>query len=143
MTNYSSRFCNLFFNSDLHATRFTLAIAEIIWAVTLFWPGDTFIRPIYSEMSRLASEELWGFVFVCSSLIQFYIIIDGRYHTRFATFFAGWNFSLWLYVTISMYMSVYPPPAAISGETALTLAAGWVWVRSGYVSTGRRSTDYQ
>ena len=78
MTNYSSRFCNLFFNSDLHATRFTLAIAEIFWAVALFWPGDTFIRPTYSEMSRLASEELWGFVFVCSSLIQFYIIIDIR-----------------------------------------------------------------
>ena len=142
MVKYRSRFSNIFFNSDLHATRFTLAFAEIIWAVMLFWPGDTFTRPTYSEMSRLASEELWGFVFVCSSLIQFYIIIDGRYHTRFDTFFAGWSFSLWLYVTISMYMSVYPPPAAISGEAALTLAASWVWVRSGYVSTGRRSTDY-
>ena len=58
MVKYRSRFSNIFFNSDLNATRFTLAFAEIIWAVMLFWPGDTFTRPTYSEMSRLASEEL-------------------------------------------------------------------------------------
>ena len=142
MKNFISRFCNIFFHSDLHATRFTLAMAEMIWAITLFWPGDTFNRPTYTEMSRVAIEEVWAIVFAFSSVTQFSIVMTGDYHSKFSTYFAGWNFALWLYVTISMYMSVFPPPAAISGEAALTLAAAWVWVRSGYIVIGRRSADF-
>lgn len=142
MTNFRSRFYNLFFHSDLHATRFTLAVAEMIWAVTLFWSGDTFNRPTYAEMSRIAIEEVLAIVFAFSSVTQFSIAMTGDYHSKFSTYFAGWNFALWLYVTISMYMSVFPPPAAISGEAALTLAAAWIWVRSGHIAIGRRSADF-
>jgi hypothetical protein len=129
----------LAFFSDLHATRFSLAVAEFLWAITLFIPGDTFSRPTYAIMSlTLPSEELWGIIWLFSSITQFYILISGNYHDRAAVIFAGFNSILWWFVTISMYLSVTPPPAAISGEAALSVGAAWIWIRSGWVPLGAR-----
>ena len=141
MSNFCTRLISIFFYSDLHATRFTLAAAEFIWSITLLWDGNTFGRPTYSQMSTVMSENAWGLVFLISAITQMGILVRGDFHSRFATYFAGWNAALWLYVTISMYMSVFPPPAAISGGAALALAAGWIWIRSGHIIRGRRSTD--
>lgn len=139
---FTNRFIQIMFHSDLNATRWTLAVAEMLWAVTLLWPGDTFDRPTYTVMSHVMAEEAWGMVFLISSATQFAILFDGKYHETFAVLFAAWNSALWWYVVISMYLSVTPPPAAISGELALAMAAGWIWLRSGYIiQGGRRSTD--
>lgn len=142
MPKLCERFLAILFYSDLHGVRVVLGLSELLWAMTLLWPGDTFGRPTYAGMSQVMSEHAWGLVFLISGLTQFGIVGNGDYHSRFATYFAGWNLALWLYVVMSMYMSVFPPPAAISGEAALTIAAGWVWVRSGYTVKGRRSYDY-
>ena len=32
-------------DSDMVATRVSLAIGEFLWAVMLLWPGETFDRP--------------------------------------------------------------------------------------------------
>ena len=40
----------MIFETDLIGTRFTLGLAELIWAFTLFWPGNTFDRPTYEVM---------------------------------------------------------------------------------------------
>jgi hypothetical protein len=142
MTNAVDKILSIVFFSDLHGVRFTLGLAELIWAITLLWPGETFGRPTYTVMAHVMSENAWGLVFLMSALTQFGILFKGDYHSRFATYFAGWNLALWLYVVISMYLSVSPPPAAISGEAALVLSAGWVWIRSGYEVKGRRASDY-
>ena len=142
MNNACNRILTIVFFSDLHGVRFTLGLSELLWAITLLWVGDTFGRPTYTVMAHVMSENAWGFVFLLSSLTQFSILFKGDYHSKFATYFAGWNLALWLYVVISMYLSVTPPPAAISGEAALAFAAGWIWVRSGYITTGRRASDY-
>jgi hypothetical protein len=141
MSHLFNRLIAIFFYSDLHATRFTLATAEFIWAITLLWDGSTFGRPTYTQMATVMSENAWGLTFLVSAITQLSVLIRGDFHSRFATYFAGWNAMLWLYVTISMYMSVFPPPAAISGEAALALAAGWIWIRSGHIICGRWSTD--
>lgn len=120
--------------SDLQATRFTLGLAELVWAVSLFWPGDTFDRPTYDAMKHcMVSEELWGCVWVFSGLTQWYILFSGKYHTPSAVFFACFNAILWWFATIGMYLSVYPPPAAIGGELALSVSAAWIWIRSGWI----------
>lgn len=119
------------FRSDLHGVRMLLAMSELIWAVTLFWPGDTFGRPTYSVMAAVAPEWLWGLIFLATAVVQWRILISGHYHGRFAVSFAAFNSLLWWFVVVSMYLSVYPPPAAISGELALAFGAAWVWVRSG------------
>jgi hypothetical protein len=130
------------FYSDLHGTRFLLALAELVWAVTLFMPGNTFDRPTYTVMSHTMPENMWAFIFMMTASFQLSILLRGDYHSRFSTYFAAWNTALWWYVVVSMYMSVSPPPAAISGELALAFGAGWVWIRSGLKLHGIRATDY-
>lgn len=137
-----SRAIRILFYSDLHATRVLLGIAELVWAITLLMPGDTFGRPTYSVMSQIMKEEAWAMIFLWSAITQFSIVMRMDYHSRFSTYFAGWNSILWWYVVTSMYLSVSPPPAAISGELALAIGAAWVWCRSGLKPIGVRTNDY-
>ena len=126
---------------NMHSARFVLALAESIWALTLLWPGDTFDRPTYALMGVIAGENTWGWVFLSTALTQWVILFSGRYHDRFAISFAAWNATLWWFACTSMYMSIYPPPAGISGELALAFAATWVFIRSGVTKPGRRFDD--
>lgn len=116
-------------DSDLIASRLTLFLAEMLWAIMLLWPGDTFNRPTYLAMSNVASEEIWAMVFAVSASIQLYIVIAENFKSTFARWFAGWNALLWLFTIIGMLDSVYPPPAAIGGEIALTVLALWIFIR--------------
>ena len=137
MKRACNRVMKLILFSDLHATRFSLGIAEFIWAITLLWPGDTFGRPTYKIMQHvMPSEELWGLIWLFSSVTQLYILFSGKYHAMPSVIFAGFNMILWWFVTVSMYLSVFPPPAAISGEAALAMAATWIWIRSGWIPGG-------
>ena len=120
---------NLLWKSNQVGTRLTLALGEFCWAVMLFWPGNTFDRPTYSHMHSVMTEEWWACLFLWSAFTQVYIVVKDRYHTFWSWQFAGWNFLLWFYTVCSMLASVYPPPAAIGGEIALTVSAGWIWLR--------------
>lgn len=117
------------FESDLVATRLTLAFAEFLWAVMLFWPGSTFDRPTYHYMSHVMSETAWGFVFLISCLLQAYIALYNHQNRDWAKVFANWNAALWVFVVGAAMLSVSPPPAAMAGEFALTLAAVWIWIK--------------
>jgi len=123
-------------DSDLIASRVTLAMSEFFWAVMLLWPGDTFTRPTYSHMAMVISEEAWGILFLISSTTQLTIVLLDDLHSKFARYFAGWNAVLWGYTVFSMLLSVYPPPAAIGGEIALAFAALWIWVRPYILAEG-------
>lgn len=143
MITPSHRFLTLIFHSDLHGVRILLGLSEALWALTLLWPGTTFDRPVYNIMSHIMVEEAWGLIFLISAITQFGIVYKLDYTSRFSTYFAGWNMSLWMYVVISMYLSIghSPAPAGVSGDTALALGAAWVWIRSGHNSLGRRHDD--
>lgn len=116
-------------DSDLVATRISLAVGEFAWAVMLLWPGDTFGRPTYAAMSHAMTEEAWGFLLLLSAATQITIVMTDEYHHWFSRFFAAWNGMVWTFLIISMLLSVSPPPAAIGGEIAMALAACWVWLR--------------
>ena len=120
------------FDSDLIATRLALFIAEALWAVMLFWPGDTFERPTYSAMGQYAPEVVWACAFGISAVLQISIVVYQQCSRPWAHLFAAWNASLWLSVVVLMVVSVYPPPAAIGGEIALTVSALWIAVRPLY-----------
>lgn len=117
------------FDTDLISTRITLAMAEVLWALMLFWPGDTFVRPTYAIISGVMSETAWAFTFLISGVLQISIILFNQYGRTWAQVFANWNAVLWVFVVGASLMSVYPPPAAIGGEIALACAAFWIWVR--------------
>lgn len=116
-------------DSDLVATRVSLALAEVLWAIMLLWAGNTFERPAYKVMSLVMLEEAWGLLLLLSAFTQITIVMSEAYHTAWARVFAAWNAALWIFLCLSMLLSVNPPPAAIGGELALTFAASWVWLR--------------
>ena len=126
------------FDSDLIATRLALFIAEALWAVMLFWPGDTFERPTYSAMGVVAPELVWACAFGISAVLQISIVVYQQCSRPWAHLFAAWNASLWLSVVVLMVASVYPPPAAIGGEIALTVSAVWIAVRPLFFLTWER-----
>jgi hypothetical protein len=84
----------------------------------------------------IAPEETWAAVFALSAAVQLYLIITQNYFSRVSQCFAGWNALFWALIVFSMYNSITPPPAAISGELSLSIAAAWVFVRSGYKTRG-------
>ena len=122
-------FSKSLFDTDLVASRVILAMAEFIWALLLMWPGDTFDRPTYTIMRHVLPEEAWAFVFLITAMCQTTIVLSEIFHSTFARIFAAWNAVLWIFIVTAMLMSVYPPPAAISGEIALAFAAFWIWLR--------------
>lgn len=125
-------------DSDLVASRVSLAIAELLWAIMLFWPGDTFSRPTYSMMAQVMSEEAWGLMMLLSAVTQVTIVIALNFHSYFARVFAGWNACIWVFLILSMMLSVSPPPAAISGDMALAFLAVWIWCRPIFLAEGYR-----
>lgn len=134
MKKLAEKITYLAFFSDLHGTRFALMLSEIIWAIALWLPGDTFGRPTYHLMEQMIhDEDIWGVIWFVSAMLQGYILYTSEYHSRFATWFALFNSALWWIVVVSMYLSVSPPPAAISAEAAMAVAAAWVWIRSGWI----------
>ena len=117
------------FDTDLISTRITLAMAEVLWALMLFWPGNTFVRPTYEIISGVMSETAWALTFLISGILQISIVLFNQYRRPWAQVFANWNAVLWVFVVGASLMSVYPPPAAIGGEIALACAAFWIWAR--------------
>lgn len=117
------------FDTELISTRVSLAFAEFLWAVMLFWPGDTFARPTYSIMAGVTNEVVWAFIFLLSSAFQLSVVAFNQIGKDWAQVFANWNAALWVFVVGASLLSVYPPPAAMGGEIALASAAVWVWVR--------------
>lgn len=133
------RFLALFRFSDLHGTRFLLGFSELVWGFSLLWPGATFGRPTYHGMQAAMPEDVWAAVFLLTGFIQWKLLFSCEYHTKRAITFAFYNTALWVFVVVSMYLSVYPPPAAISGELGLALGACWIFVRSGEAIHDRRT----
>lgn len=125
---YVNGISDALFKSDFVATRLTLAMAELLWAIMLFWPGDTFNRPTYTLMGMIAPELCWAVLFLFTAGIQYYIVATKTTCTKVAWYFSCWNALIWLTVVGCMLLSVYPPPAAVGGEIALMVSAIWIWV---------------
>jgi len=129
---FKNRVMSVLYESEMVWTRLTLSCAEFIWGFSLLWPGETFERPAYSAMELLLSEQMWGILFLVTGTLQFLIMVYTRlHHAPLGVLFAMYNSSLWWFVVVSMYMSVYPPPAGISGELALAFSSMWIFVRAG------------
>ncbi len=123
-------------DTDLVGVRVTLFLAELSWAIMLFWPGETFGRPTYHIMEQTMPELAWAAIFLLSAFTQITIVMLEDFRSAFARYFAAWNGCLWIFCVCSMLLSVYPPPAAIGGEMALMVGAVWVWFRPFILAEG-------
>ena len=116
-------------DTEMVSARLLLGISEFCWGLLLMWPGSLFARPTYKVMATVMPEQAWALVFLLSSVTQITIIIRKDFHCWLARYFAAWNMVMWVFVVSAAYLSVYPPPAAMSGEVALALASVWIWIR--------------
>lgn len=123
-------------DTDLIGVRLLLFLGELLWAVMLLWPGETFNRATYALMASVMSEMAWTVVFLASAVTQITIVLREDFSSAFARYFAAWDACLWLFTVASMLLSIYPPPAAIGGEIALALGAVWVWIRPYILAQG-------
>jgi len=126
------------FDTDLTGIRCALALSEFLWAILLIWPGATFDRPTYAIMSHVMSEEAWALLFFASAVTQISVVVQEDFHSRFASYFSAYNAVLWMFVVISMMLSVTPPPAAISAEITMSAFATWIWLRPYLLAEGYR-----
>lgn len=126
------------FDTDLTGIRCALAFSELLWAVLLIWPGPTFDRPTYHAMAHVMLEEAWALLFFASAVTQIMVVVQEDFHSTFARYFAAYNSVLWIFVVVSMMISVYPPPAAISAKITMAIFAAWIWVRPYILAEGYR-----
>ena len=128
------------FNTPIGGTRFILGLAELIWAFSLFWPGDTFNRETYYIMSEIFGESTWATLFLFSGSTQIWLVINNHMDDHwFSRVFSLWNSIFWCIVVASIYLSISPPPAAISGETALAIGSLWIWLRPLIIAIGEKN----
>jgi TctA family transporter len=83
-------------------------------------------------MGQYAPEVVWACAFGVSAVLQLSIVLYQQCAAMWARVFAIWNAALWLAAVVLMIAGVYPPPAAIGGEIALTVSALWIAVRPLY-----------
>ncbi len=123
------RINDILWGSDLIASRFFLALASLMWAFLLFWPGDTFTRPTYTLMGKFGGEWTWAFLFLIQGGLALYSLL---YKSRNRILLIGdgvLGCFLWTGSCVAMLLSVYPPPAAISAEIIAAFMSWWILVR--------------
>jgi hypothetical protein len=125
----------LLWDSDLAASRFILAVAELIWAIILFIPGATFAQNVFPSLGFLP-DYIWGFIFLFSCVIQISIILYEHMGTKFAKAFAMFNAFLWIYLVLSIIIDSYPPVIGVAGEITLMLTAIWICIRPYILAEG-------
>lgn len=125
----------LIWDSDLVMGRFMLFVAELIWGVTLFLPGDTFSSEKLPHLAFL-SEYVWGFIFLSFGIIQISIIIYEHIGSSFSKVFNAFNAFLWIYLVFSIIIDSYPPVVGIAGEITLMITAVWIWIRPYILAEG-------
>lgn len=133
----SNRVYHILWKSDMEATRFSLAMAGMIWAMLLWWPETLFTptRTTYRIMSEWATEFQWGMAFFVQAFVMFWALF--RQRTSKVVWMADGLLGcvLWTAATAACFAShwqtgvPYAPPAAMSAEVALMLASWWHFIR--------------
>lgn len=123
----------VFWLTDVTPAVVISALTSLLWSLMLFFPGNTFDRPMYANMARVMSEEVWATLFLAFGLVRCYHLLVGRVGrtTLWYQIFNGCAAFFWAYVAITVTFSVYPPVAAAAGTDVVAIASLWVFLRSG------------
>ena len=149
--NLARRFSYLLWRSDLEATRFTLAMGAIMWAILLAWPGELFPAPheiaqfkgrmTYAIMAQVMDESKWAILWFIQGSVMLFSLFVGIRNCFMLVVDAMLGVALWTFCVISAFVVYWPhaaffeavmeysPPAAMAGELWLVAASWWVLVR--------------
>ena len=127
----------LIWDTDLTSFRFILALAELIWALELFWPGNTLdLKYSTYNFVGIIPEVIWALIFLISGTFQFFIVMYEKIDTKFSKFFAFVNALIWTYFVLSIIIQTYPPIIAMASSITLVIAANWIWIRPYILAEG-------
>ena len=136
LLNARERMRKILIFSDLHATRITLTTAEFLLAMQLIF------YPEYHDalhMQEVLERWTWIVGLLATVCGQIYFLLRGRYHSKDAVVFAGWNAMVWIGLSSVTLVARNEFPSV---ELALTFSASWIFIRSGFPVYGKRSSDY-
>lgn len=128
-----SRLLWLILYGETLVPRCILSIVAAIWAVLLFLPGETFIRPAYSLMAVVASENSWAWAWIIYAVASTWRTFSETKHRTVITLIVN-GFGLVLYATTTaciLLSRLWPAPAAMAGDFGMSLVALWLFMRSG------------
>ena len=122
---------------DTIVPRCILALIAVLWSAMLFLPGDTFERPVYTNMALIAPETYWGSAWCVYAIVLTWRTFSASMHRKWLTLSIN-TVGLLLYGTAAaciVFSNVWPAPAATAGDIGLSLISVWVLMRSGLNNT--------
>lgn len=126
--------------SELRIGQALSFLSAVIWVICLMWPGETMHRPTYQVMAAFTDDFGWAVVFALVAGLQgTRLLLSPSLPAPMASMINGLVAFVWVFTSISMLASVYPPPAAIAGEIVVTLAS--VWVFAHYKAAQKKEQD--
>jgi hypothetical protein len=127
--NYPRRIRYMLFVSSVEPLRLTIGLGSLLWAALLFWPGNTFARPVYHYMGVIGPEEAWAIAHLIHGVTAVFSMLTGAKGKLiwFADPILGCV--VWTSSAIAMMASVSPLPAAIAPHIVSAVVSWWLLVR--------------
>lgn len=121
----------LFRDSNTEFTRFSSALALLLWSVVLAWPGDTIAGTPALSLLAFWSDGMWSVVlFVVGILISASAIYDWRRaHAAGLLLAMIWWSVLTLAILLTSLIRATPPSPGIATYAAFTVGAVWAFLR--------------
>lgn len=131
-----------FWNLDPTPTRTFLGLTSLLWVVMLLWNGATLDKQIYYHMGEIANGYVWAAAFFAHSIGMLTAGLNIYNQAKWTqTAFAFLGVVLYFSCSVSMLISIYPPPAVIAAEIVMAIASFWVLCRTNYPEFRRRVND--
>ena len=106
-----------------------IALSSIIFSASLFWPGESFYNPEYNIMKMFASELIWAFAFLINGSVTIWSLLTGIKSKYLFMFDSVGATILWTITSLSILLSVYPPPADCAPPLVFAFMSWWIMVR--------------
>lgn len=146
------RIKKILIHDTMDMTRLGLTIGSFLWGIQLLLPVTLFPtalqiaegkgRMTYSLMALVASETVWGLLFVFQACWAAYALFSMKRDKLTLLFDGVLGCALWTGSTVACFIAywpkgvpvvdaflAYPSPAAMSGEAIMALYSWWHMVR--------------
>jgi hypothetical protein len=119
-------------HADLTLSRLTVALGSLAWSGILLFGGEQFERPSYVYLREVAPQWVWGAAFGVCGFLQIWRVARGVPVTSgiHACVVAGVIAWMWSAISVALALSLNPPPAMVSGNIAIAIIAGVIFIRT-------------
>lgn len=112
-------------------------VLTTMWGIWLLWSEKVFgFNRAYLVMSKQMNSDCWGSILLGVGLIQIFSFLFLSYRLRKVTAF--FLFFLWMYLTITIYMSLEEGTSSfiVCVYSSITALLAWAYIRIGIIVNG-------